>query len=233
MSCFDIEKWVDFVRHAMPAEQMTEMQRHLDMRCPGCTTDLRVWQCLLDLATKEASYEPPEDVLRIAKAVFAQHMPRKANSIAPTIATLIFDSFRQPRPVGIRASRRPLPQQLLYAAGAYLVDVRVEGGPTRLALVGQILNSAKPGEAIKNVPIALLIGDQPVAKAVSSAFGEFEFEFEFQPGKDLHLAIGVQGENSISISLRDIKPPARRVSGPWQRSLRPYIFSGRDPFREH
>jgi hypothetical protein len=147
------------------------------------------------------------------------------------VASVIFDSLRQPRLAGARASRKPLPQQLLYAAGEYLVDLRVEGGPKRVSLLGQILNSSKPKDAVKNIAVVLVREGESVAKALTSDSGEFKLHYE--PRQDLQLTIALDEGNSIIVPLRDVRPRARRGPGSWPQTSVSADLEGRNPFREH
>ena len=212
----------------MPQEQTAKMQLHLDDGCPKCSKTLRMWRSVLEFATREASYQPPESVVRSAKEAFAQQTRRPGSRRQGMLASLVFDSFRQPMPAGLRASRPPA-RQLMYSIGDYMVDVRVQGSLKRVSLVGQVLNSSRPQEALKCLPVVLLRGDQPLTQSITSPLGEFEFEFE--PVKDLRLAIGLDAESSLLVPLQDVKPPSRRVAGSWHRGPR-LSPGGRSPFRE-
>ncbi len=231
MSCFALEDWIDFVRLTAPPERMTAMQRHLDKGCARCSKMVLMWRSLSELARKARSYEPPESAVRVVRDSYVQHLPPKTPSSVAMVASVIFDSLRQPRLAGARASRKPLPQQLLYAAGEYLVDLRVEGGPKRVSLLGQILNSSKPKEAVKNIAVALVQEGESVAKALTSDSGEFKLHYE--PGQDLQLTIALDEGNSIIVPLRDVRPRARRGPGSWPQTSVSADLEGRNPFREH
>ena len=233
MSCYTPEKWVDFVRGTMLPEQTADVERHLHSGCPRCSKASSLWRSLADFAKRQVFYEPPESVVRVVKESFSHALAPKASPGFTLVASLVFDSLRQPRPEGVRRSRRPVPQQLLYAAGDYLVDLRVEGASKRVILVGQVLRSSKPGEPIPSIPVTLQLGSEPLAKSTSNPFGEFQFEFDFQAGKNFQLAIGLDAESSIVLSLRDLKPPSRRVAGAWPRASRPTIMPGRNPFQNN
>lgn len=237
MSCFALDEWVGFVRQIVLPERMAEMQQHLDDGCQRCSEAQRMWRGVLELAKQEPSYQPPESAVRFVKEYFAKHPPGKTQAGVAMVARLIFDSFKQPLPAGVRTSW-PLPRQLLFSAGDYLIHVRVEGQPKRVSLVGQLQNSSKPWDVMKNVPVALVSGQQAMAQAVTSSFGEFEFEFE--PAKDLQLAIGLDEESSIFVSLKDViafrgvGPSVRRQTSSWQRGSSPRKPpSGRGSLREH
>lgn len=231
MSCFALEDWTDFVRQTAPPERMTAMQRHLDKGCAKCSKIVLMWRSLSELARKARSYEPPESVVRVVRDSYVQRMSPKTPSGVRMVASVIFDSLRQPRLAGARASRKPIPQQLLYAAGEYLVDLRVQGGPKRVSLLGQVLNSSKPKEALENIAVALVREGESIAKALTGDFGEFKLHYE--PGQYLQLTIALDEGNSIIVPLRDVKPPARRGPGSWPRTSVSADLEGHNPFREH
>ncbi len=94
------------------------------------------------------------------------------------MARLISDSFRDPRPAGVRAPQNRN-RRLLYASGSLRVDVSVEpgDGSNRIALTGQILDSAKRDRSFAGVPVKLNGWKGPSAQATAGEFGEFHFDF--------------------------------------------------------
>src|SRR5713101_1435977 len=116
------------------------------------------------------------------------------------VARLISDSFRDPLPAGVRGlhdrSRR-----LLYAAGSLRVDllIEVEAGSKRLALVGQILDSAKPDRRFDGVPVTLQGWKGLVAQTAAEEFGEFHLDFNFE--SSVSLEIRIAETNCITIPL--------------------------------
>jgi DNA-binding NtrC family response regulator len=120
---------------------------------------------------------------------------------------LISDSFRDRLPVGVRTlhdgSRR-----LLYASGSLRVDLSVttEEGSNRIALAGQILDSANPDRRFHGVPVMLWgwMG-RTVAHATAGEFGEFHLDFNLESNISLEIKIAETQEITIPL------PPLGRV----------------------
>jgi CheY-like chemotaxis protein len=128
------------------------------------------------------------------------------------VARLLSDSFRDPLPAGVRGlpdrSRR-----LLYAAGSLRVDLLIESeaGSNRLALVGQILDSAKPDRRFDGVPVALQGWKGSVAQATAEEFGEFHLDFNFE--SNVSLEIKIAETNCITVPLPVLERARRSTAG--------------------
>src|SRR5207244_10336838 len=88
--------------------------------------------------------------------------------ILPRIpARLLYDSFREPLPAGVRTQQR-LSRQALYEAGDYSLDLHWENerGSPRVALVGQIKNQKEPSKHLGDVPVLLASGKKLLARTV-------------------------------------------------------------------
>ncbi len=178
MEHYSLEKWVDFARQVIGEQERAEMQSHLDNDgCRKCSKVLGLWQRVHLAARREPSYQPPESAVRSMKGTFAIQGPRKATSGARSVAALLFDSAVSPLTIGIR-SATATSRQLLYGSGNYRIDVRIEtqADSQKIAVVGQVLNSADPDEIVGAVPVTLARGRKVLAEAVTSPFGEFDVE---------------------------------------------------------
>ncbi len=128
------------------------------------------------------------------------------------VACLISDSLRDPLPAGVRGlhdgSRR-----LLYAVGSLRVDLLIEpeAGSSRLALAGQVLDSAKPDRKFDGVPVTLQGWKGPVAQATAEEFGEFHFDFNFE--SSVSLEIGIAETNCITVPLPVLERARRSTAG--------------------
>lgn len=106
------------------------------------------------------------------------------------IARLIFDSFRQPLPAGMRASQASA-RQLVYEYGNIVVDVLVHPlGSGGIVLVGQVLNPAEPEEKNDEIPVILISRSRTVMSTLTNRFGEFNLEFEFVESAHLEIRVG-------------------------------------------
>lgn len=103
-------------------------------------------------------------------------------------AKLIFDSFLQPLPVGVRIAQLPT-RRLVYESGSLMADLWIEPqtDSRRIALVGQIADSAKPDRRFDTVPVVLHGRKGPIALATTNKFGEFHFDFDFEPSVTLEM----------------------------------------------
>jgi hypothetical protein len=127
------------------------------------------------------------------------------------VARLIFDSFRQPLPAGVRASQAP-GRRLLYEFEGLLVDLWIEPqpDPNRIALVGQLLDSVKPDRKFDGVPVVLQGSKGSVGHAATNEFGEFHLDFDFE--SSLRLEIATSGMRWVSVALANLAR-TRGVSG--------------------
>lgn len=128
-------------------------------------------------------------------------------------ARLIFDSFLQPSPVGIRASQLH-GRQFIYQAGDLMVDLSLEppqtdGGP--ISLVGQLMDSARPERDLGAFSVGLQGSKRPIAMTAANKFGEFRFEFGME--QDVKLEIETALRDWISIALPSLEWVQKRAEG--------------------
>lgn len=128
------------------------------------------------------------------------------------VARLISDSFRDPLPAGVRGLHKGT-RRLLYAAGSLRVDLLIEpeAGSSRLALAGQVLDSAKPDRKFDGIPVTLQGWKGPVAQATAEEFGEFHFDFSFE--SNVSLEIRIAETNCITVPLPVLERPSRDAAG--------------------
>ncbi len=119
-------------------------------------------------------------------------------------AQLIFDSWREPSPTGIRSSGIPS-QHMLYQADNFVLDLRVEllSDSNRILLIGQVLHCSKPQYAVSNVPVIIMNNTENLAQTTTDELGEFYMEPE--PNKGHRLAV-VVNEQRIVVILTDGPP---------------------------
>jgi len=200
MKHYHSKDWIDFARGAQDPEQRTAMQAHLDAGCASCKSESALWAWMSKFGRQESSNQPPTEAVRIVKLVAISHTPEKARNRMREIAELIFDSYSQPQVVGVR-STAAAPRQLLYRAGAVLIDMRLQstGKSDRFTLIGQVLKSGQNKQALRQVPVHLLSGTKELASTATNQFGEFSLEHEV--GKDLHVSLEVSQERDLFIPL--------------------------------
>ncbi len=200
MRHYSLEKWVDFARNVIGEDEKEAMQSHLETGCTVCAKELSMWQRLQQVARRESDYSPSAGAVRIVNAAFANRSAGQLRHAKSEVASLLFDSFRGPLLAGVR-SAGSASQQLLYGAGDYRIDVRIEPQIDfeKVVLIGQVLNSADPDERIVAVPVILLKGRTILAESVTSEFGEFQIECELE--KSLRLVVWLPAGRQVSLQL--------------------------------
>lgn len=188
MSHFKVEDWVDFVRKVKSRRLAAEMEQHLKKRCQECRKDVRVWQGLLAFGAEERRYFPPEHAFRLVRGYYNFLKPGKRGGRVPSMARLLFDSFLDPVPAGIRSSHSS-PRQLVYSAGNLLIDLRLEHRLGRVYIVGQAQSRSLRDPETASREVLALQGTKAVARARCNEFGEFQFDVEADTGEDLSIVL--------------------------------------------
>lgn len=106
------------------------------------------------------------------------------------VARLVFDTFMQPLPVGIR-DLQPDTRQLVYEAPALTADISFERTPNsaRIALLGQVLRTKDPQIPLNGVSVVLKSRNGPLNVKMTNEVGEFSFEFQDERTVSLEIEI--------------------------------------------
>jgi CheY-like chemotaxis protein len=137
--------------------------------------------------------------------------PMKVLGLIKNAARLVFDSFLQPMPAGVRSVSQLASRQLVYRSGSLMADLWLEPqtDSPNLALVGQIVDSDKPDRQLDLIPVALHGPKGRIAHATTNKFGEFCFNFDSGPSVSLEIEVG--GNQCVSVALPSLEwaqPPA-------------------------
>ena len=209
MKHFKFAEWTDFVRGLVEQSARVAMEGHLASGCRKCRHTADLLQKAAVAARSDSKVQVPEYAVRFARAIFVLQLPEKVRLLPRAPARLLYDCFREPLPAGVR-TQQGLSRQVLYQAGDYLLDVRLENerGSSRVALVGQIQNRKEPGKRLGGVLVLLVSGKQILAQAVSNSLGEFQMEYA--PTKRLRLYVPVrQAGKQIEVLLS--RPVGRKA----------------------
>src|SRR3989442_12290662 len=137
------------------------MEAHLASGCQKCRLTADLLHKLAAAARSDSQVQVPDYALRCARAIFLLQQPEKVQILPRIAARLLYDSFREPLPAGVRTQQR-LSRQALYQAGDYWLDFRLdnERGTSTGTLIGAIQNGEHPGKRLEGVPILLGSGKQ-------------------------------------------------------------------------
>ena len=205
MKHYATEEWIDFVNQAASHGQRQAMQKHLATGCKQCTKKASLWQKVRTTATTamEASYEPPADAVRMAKASYlTSWLNKKPAESQPGLIEVLFDSFLQPALAGTRSAVTGT-RQMLYRADPYQVDIQIEPklGGNHIMVTGQLLDVSRPDILGREVPVTVSNRRGMVVNIVTNEFGEFRGEVE-NTG-DLEITFSGQQDKPVVISLRN------------------------------
>jgi hypothetical protein len=189
---YEAGQWVDFVRGLMGDTEREAMRTHLNAGCVKCREVAGLFARAVLRATADVNYDPPEYAVQCARAIYVLQHPREVKLAPGFVARLVYDSFRAPLLAGVR-SQQGVAHQLLYEAGPYHVDLRLQSkiGSRHVVMVGQIANREQPAMGVTNVPVLLLSEHSVLSKALSNHLGEFIMEY--RPASSLRLYASVQG----------------------------------------
>jgi hypothetical protein len=203
MEHFSVEKWIDFVNQAVTTNERQRMDKHLSLGCGRCQETVSLWQRVRFSAVAEGNYQPPENVVRIAKAAYASSGLAAPKKGAGSKARLLFDSFLQPVLAGVRSAGAGT-RQMLYRADPYQIDMQLElkPGGNRVVVTGQLLNLSNPQIIATGTRILMSNMQGDVVHTVANEFGEFSGEVK--NSGDLQLTFPTPSGESIVISLREV-----------------------------
>ena len=178
MQHLDSTEWIDYVRGVMPEAQARFAAAHLSDGCLTCGDTANWLSRLTESAAREVIV--PDAVVNVAKAILGARV-RETEDLTRVVlrrlkAALMYDSMFDLQPAGARSL--PLgcgSRMLLFRAGEYSVDLRLEAEPEHLnwTLVGQLSNDDNPSDEMSNLPVLVMAGKKVVGKTFSNEFGEF------------------------------------------------------------
>ncbi len=190
------------VRGVVTEAERAEMAAHLSSGCRPCARTVEILRAVTRSAAWDAAHMVPAYALQSARAIFALQKPEKVHFSPRILGRLVYDSFREPLPAGLRARHR-ITRHALYEAGNYSMDLRMEHqqGTPKVTLVGQIVNRTHPADPVAIRPIYLVSGKEILARTYSNAFGEFQLEYQPKQRLRLYLQGGRTRQERIELPL--------------------------------
>jgi len=144
---------------------------------------------------------PPAQVVLTVNASIAIEKDGH-NGTSPEV---LFDSTAQPLPAGARSSLVG-DRQVLYRLGSVYVDMEFDWqvNSRRWLVVGQMLDSARPGRPLTGIHVALLERGRNIARTTSNDNGEFRLEFD--PTGELKLELFIDRRHPVYLPLKLAQP---------------------------
>jgi len=175
MTCPGFEQLLDYFDGRLDRDAAASVATHLALGCGQCDGDRAWYQQLKVVAASDDSIEPPPWVLKRAVRLF--NAPRVWMNVGAragrVVASLIFDSLREPTLAGVRSSGVE-GRQLLYRADDYSIDVQVAASLSRAELTGQVLREGElMFESVAGLQLELMRNGGTIYSAVTNYRGEF------------------------------------------------------------
>jgi hypothetical protein len=182
MGCPSLEELLGLIQETLEGRTKTEIANHVST-CSKCEENRQWLSQMLELSATDESFDFPEDLIQWSVAQF-----KAASSTAPSrmqiFAKLVFDNLLPARAVEVRSTAPPVgTRQMLYNAGNYDVDIRIEQLPdmNSFHLIGQIMTAGNTGGQLEGLIIRLR-GGASDASAVTDARGMFHLR-SIKPGE--------------------------------------------------
>jgi len=196
---FSGQSWVDLLRGINRPEPGENIKAHIAAGCPSCKAAHDSWSRITRFAANEESYTPPENLVRLVKLGIAGKVAPEPHKW--TLANLVFDSFAQPLPAGVRSGALRV-WQVIYEAEGLTVDLHFgrRNQSKAMHIVGQVFDK-QAAQALQDRATVELSTEheQLVATAPVTGLGEFYLEFEVKD--HLWLSVKSAGRNTVRIPL--------------------------------
>jgi len=130
------------------------------------------------IAAEEASLaDVPDEVVTRAQGIFCPPERRTwAERLEPLIANLVLEIRPEWQVAGVRSGAVGS-GRLLYRAGDYAVDLRLEPlGPEGSDIVGQIESEREPKDNLEGVVVQVVASGRTLGETETNEFGEFMIE---------------------------------------------------------
>jgi len=98
----DLRQLTDYMRGATAEAQAAAMETHLASGCQKCRLTADLLHKLAAAARSDSQLQVPDYALRCARAIFLLQQPEKVQILPRIPARLLYDSFREPLPAGLR-----------------------------------------------------------------------------------------------------------------------------------
>jgi hypothetical protein len=177
------------------------MERHLAEGCTRCQGVVTLFKRVALTARTDASWDVPADVMERALEIFPVRASQAARPAHRILARLMFDSFREPMPLGVRATRG-VSRQVLYRAGSYFIDLRLDStaATRRVSLVGQVVRRGADRASTRTATVALVDGRTVLSHAPVNAFGEFQVDYDAKARVRLRVLLDA-GRTAVDLPL--------------------------------
>jgi hypothetical protein len=199
-----ITEAADLARDVAAPQARRRMEQHISTGCARCGEAVALFRRVATMAREDERWEPPVETIERAENIFAippRARVEKEGAVRQLVARLVFDSFREPLPAGMR-SAQSASRHVLYKAGPYFVDLRLDATPgtRRVSVAGQVVR--RGGDKTQPETVSVLLIDQRtvLADAPVNALGEFHLDYDAQARLRLRVVLN-SGKAGLDLPL--------------------------------
>ncbi len=168
-----------------------QFEAHLNAGCDACERTLNWYRNLSSFLLEDKAFEPPEVAVKSVVNAFRLRKPETVNLVSLP-ARMLFDSFHEPLPAGVRQPVL-MERQVLYQAGEMQLDLKIEktGGEAEHLIIGQLLPHGSPQlPAVNAFKVQMREGERVVQSTFSNELGEFVFHVVPRKSYDMEILLG-------------------------------------------
>lgn len=168
------EVFAQFVAGCLVGKEREKFEAHLRKGCESCEESVRWYRGLSIMLQRDRGFEPPEASVRGVVNAF-RLQKSKVMDLVCTVADKLFDSFRDPLPVGVRRLAGT-ERQVLYQAGELQLDLKIDKTHDvhERMIIGQLLPRAStPPGTLCLSKVMLREGERIVQSTYTNELGEF------------------------------------------------------------
>ncbi len=159
MACVPLDDLLALIRGTIEAGTKALVEAHMSSGCVTCAENYRWLTAMLSVTAEDNSFDFSEEAIQWSVAQFkaaSAAMPSKKQ----ILARLIFDNLLPARPVEVRSMAAPaISRQVLYQAGAYEVDLRLEQleAASAIVILGQIVSTEKKSGGLAGLSVEMAL----------------------------------------------------------------------------
>lgn len=175
---------------SLPGPLAAALEGHVQSGCPACEKASAFAQELVEVARRDREATPPPALLARARSLFRSiRVPLPAGRLGlAQMAGLVFDSYLQPLPAGVRGALRT-DRHMVFSAPELVIDMRIEPAQDAdcQSLIGQVQSRTIGSEQFIGLPVLLLEQERVVMDTRTNEHGEFLFNMA--PRQEMNVCL--------------------------------------------
>jgi len=162
----------------MAVFERQSLLKHIDS-CKDCASEFQEWSTLVELVKRPHLMSAPDAIIASAKTIFDTSFETRKTGrlLRQVVALIVFDSFAEPAPAGIRAGlwmdSQVVSRRVLLQTDDFDIHVRISKVEDHRELFGQIL--PRDGGFVKDASVHLQNEEERIESAELNSLGEFLF----------------------------------------------------------